>query len=260
MTTPKPSETPARGWKFRVPLPKTVTGRRRVTTVVVLIGSGLAGYLTTCIAYPGANFQRDHVVTRVIGMPIAQAEQALMAQGFKVQIEGEEADPEVPAGAVLWQDPPPDLVAPQGTTVNLTRSAGPSPILIPDLTDFDLEAAIRVLIAAGLKVGEVDTVPGGADPDVIVGTRPGAGAPKGLGSPVDLIVSQGPVELDVPNVVGLRPDDARRQLEAAGFTIGRIKTAEGRRGPPGTILEQIPSAGARAARRTRIDLVVSEVN
>ena len=103
-------------------------------------------------------------------------------------------------------------------------------------------------------------VPGGADPDVIVGTRPGAGAPKGLGSPVDLIVSQGPVELDVPNVVGLRPDDARRQLEAAGFTIGRIKTAEGRRGPPGTILEQIPSAGARAARRTRIDLVVSEVN
>jgi len=257
MTTPT---KPGRRQRFRIPLPKTMAGRRRLTTVVVLAASGLAGYLTTCIAYPGPAFRRDHVVTRVIGMPIAQAEQALAGQGFKVQIEGEETDPEVPAGAVLWQDPPPDLVAPQGTTVTLTRSSGPAPILIPDLADFDLEAAIRVLIAAGLKPGAVDTVPGGTDPGVIVGSRPGAGAPRNPGSTVDLIVSQGPVELDVPNVVGLRPDDARRQLEAAGFAVGRIKTAEGRRGPPGTILEQIPAAGSRAARRTRIDLIVSEVN
>ena len=261
MTTPKnPAHTPGKPWRFRVPLPKTVVGRRRLTTGIVLVGSGLAGYLATCIAYPGSAFQGDHVVTRVIGIPIAEAEQALATQGFKVQIEGEEADPEVPAGAVLWQDPPPDLVVPQGTTVTLTRSAGPSPILVPDLTDFDLEAAIRILIAAGLKAGGVDTVPGGADPNVIVGTRPSAGAPKSPGSTVDLIVSQGPVETDVPNVVGLRPDDARRQLEAAGFKVGRVKIAEGRRGPPGTILEQIPAAGSRAVRRTRIDLIVSEVN
>ena len=261
MTTPKTkAQGPGRRRGFRIPLPKTVVGRRRLTTVAVLVGSGLAGYLTTCIAYPGSTFQRDHVVTRVLGMPAAQAEQSLTSQGFKVQIGGEEADPEVPAGAVLWQDPPPDLVVPEGTTVTLTRSAGPSPTLVPDLTDFDLEAAIRILIAAGLKVGGVDTVPGGPDPDVIVGTRPGAGAPKSPGSTIDLIVSQGPMESDVPNVVGLRPDDARRQLEAAGFKVGRIKTVEGRRGPPGTILEQIPSAGARVARRSRIDLIVSEVN
>ncbi len=257
MTTPK---QPGRFQGFRIPLPKTMAGRRRLTTVVVLVGSGLAGYLATCIAYPGSTFQRDHVVPGVIGTPIGEAERSLASLGFKVQIGGEETDPEVPAGAVLWQDPPPDLVVPQGTTVTLTRSAGPSPILVPDLADFGLEAAIRVLVAGGLKVGAVDTVPGGTDPDVIVGTRPGAGAPKFPGSTVDLMVSQGPVEIDVPNVVGLRPEDARRQLEAAGFKVGRIKTAEGRRGPPGTIVEQIPSAGSRAARRTRIDLIVSEVN
>ncbi len=261
MTTPRlPAQNPGSTRGFRIPRPKTVVGMRRVTTVAVLVGSGLAGYLTTCIAYPGSAFQRDHVVPRVLGMPTAQAEQTLVAQGFKVQVEGEEADPEVLVGSVLWQDPPPDLVVPQGTTVVLTRSAGPSPILVPDLTDFDLEAAIRVLIAAGLKLGGVDTVPGGSDPDVIIGTRPGAGAPKGPGSTVDLIVSQGPADVEVPNVVGLRPDDAQRQLEAAGFKLGRVKTAEGRKGPPGTVVEQIPSAGSRVVRRSRIDLLVSEVN
>ena len=61
-------------------------------------------------------------------------------------------------------------------------------------------------------------------------------------------------------VVGLRPEDAQRQLEAAGFKVGRKQTAEGRRGPPGTVLEQIPSAGTRAVRRSRIDLIISEVN
>ena len=254
MTTPNPPRRP------RIPLPKTIVGRRRLTTAVVLLGSGLAGYLTTCIAYPGPIFQQDHVVPRLIGLPIAAAEQSLSGQGLKVQVEGEEADPEAPAGTVLWQDPPPDLVVPQGTTVTLTKSAGPSPILVPDLTDFELEAAIRVLITAGLKVGGVDTVPGGADPDVIVNTRPAAGAPKKPGSTIDLIVSQGPAELDVPNVVGLRPDDAKRRLEAAGFTAGRIRTGDGRRGPPGSVLEQLPAAGSRAVHRTRIDLIVAETN
>lgn len=260
MTTPqKPAPRPGVQRGFRIPRPKTVVGMRRATTLAVLVGSGLAGYLTTCIAYPGSTFQRDHVVPRVLGMPTAQAEQALAAQGFKVQVEGDEADPEVLMGSVLWQDPPPDLVVPQGTTVVLTRSAGPSPILVPDLTDFDLEAAIRVLIAAGLKVGGVDTVPGGSDPDVVVGTRPSGGAPKGPGSTIDLIVSQGPEDLEIPNVVGLRPEDAQRQLEAAGFKVGRLTTAEDRKGPPGTVLEQVPSAGSRGVRRTRIDLIVSEI-
>ena len=33
-----------------VPLPRTVAGRRRLTAFLVLLTSGLAGYLTTCIA------------------------------------------------------------------------------------------------------------------------------------------------------------------------------------------------------------------
>jgi serine/threonine-protein kinase len=260
MTTSKPTSSPSPRNRSRSLLPKTISGRRRLLAVVVLLASGLGGYLTTCALYPRPLFGRDHAVARVVGSPISEAEKLLAEQGFKVKVDGEAADPEVPAGAVIWQDPPPDLVAPLGTTIHLTRSSGPAPVLVPDIAGFDTDAATKVLIASGLKVGDIDSVPSGDDPSIVVGTRPTAGSAKQPGSTVDLLVSQGPSGIDVPNVVGLRQEEARRQLEAAGFKMGRVSKAEGRRGPPGTVVEQHPAAGTKAARRVRVDLVVTEVN
>lgn len=244
----------------RIPLPKTVTGRRRLTALVVLLASTAAGYLSTCIAYPRPLFGSEHSVGRVIGMPVSEAEKLLEGQGFKVKIEEEESDPEIPAGAVRWQDPPPELVVPRGTTVQLIRSSGPANVPVPDVASFDLDQATKVLIAAGLKVGDVDTVPSAEEPGTVVGTRPDPGSAKAPGSTVDFLVSEGPTGVEVPNVVGLRQDEARRQIEAAGFKVGRVSRADTRRGPPGTVLEQRPVAGTKASRRTRIDLVVTEVN
>jgi len=244
----------------RIPLPKTVAARRRLFTAAVLAVAAFSGYLTTCIVYPRSIFGRDHAVVRVIGMPITEAEQRLSGLGFKVAIEGDQPDPDVPAGAVLWQDPPPDVIVPQGTTVTLTRSSGPAQVSIPDLTDFELEAALKILLASGLKLGDVDSVPNNADPGVVLGTRPGPGAPQVPGSSVDLIVSLGPSTIAVPNVVGLRLDEALQRLQDAGLRVGRVDRATGRRGPPGTVLEQRPAATTRSARLGRVDLLVTEVN
>src|SRR4029450_12897123 len=111
--------------------------------------------LTTCVAYPRPILRRDHAVSRVIGKPINEAEQELAGQGFKVKILDEEPDPEIPAGAVLWQDPPPDVVLPQGSIISLTRSSGPAAVQVPDVTDFQVQTATKVLTAAGLKVGDI---------------------------------------------------------------------------------------------------------
>lgn len=246
--------TTRRSW-----LPKTVPGRRRLMTLVVLLAAGAAGYLATCIAYPTPVFRRDHAVPRVIGLPITDAERLLTNQGFRAHVVGDEPDPDVPGGAVLWQDPPPDLIAPRGTTVDLTRSTGPAPVPVPDVSDFELEDARRVLTAAGLLAGSVDSVPSGTPPGIVTGTRPPAGSARPPGTAVDILVSQGTSGASVPNVVGLRQEEAERQLQAAGFQVGRVLRAEGRRGPPGTVVEQRPNAGTPAPRRARVDLTVTEV-
>ncbi len=260
MTAPAaPAEKRTAWWKrLRPRLPKTVAGRRWLTTLLTLTMAAALGYFTTCLAYPRPMLGRDHAIPRLVGLPMDQAEREASDLGFKVETSGEEPDPEVPAGAVLWQNPPSDLIVPQGTTIALTRSSGPAAVPVPDVSDFDVEMASRVLTAAGLRVGSIDSVPGSNETGVIVGTRPGAGSAETPGSTVDLLVSQGASTLDVPNVVGLDRADARKRLEDAGFRIGRISRGEGRRGSGNTVLEQRPAGGAKAARGTRIDLVVSE--
>jgi beta-lactam-binding protein with PASTA domain len=252
--------TPPTRRRWRPSLPKTVAGRRRLLAVTVLLGAGLAGYLTSWIIYPRPLFGRDHAVARVVGLPVDQAEQELTAQGFKVTVEGEEPDPEVPAGSVLTQDPPPDLIAPEGTTITVTRSSGPSPVPIPDVTDFELDLATKVVLAAGLRVGVVDTVPSTTPAGVVLATRPPVGGTNVPGSSIDLMVSQGPIAVEVPNVIGLDRAQARARIEAAGFRLGRISKDEGRRGDPNTVIEQRPAGGERAAPGTRIDLIVGEGN
>ena len=156
--------------------------------------------------------------------------------------------------------PPPEVIVPEGTTVTLTRSGGPAPVPVPDVTDFELEQATKVVLASGLKLGGVDTVPSTEEAGVVIGIRPQPGSGKPPGSTVTLVVSQGPASVPVPNVVGLRQDEARRQLEAVGLRVGRLSRSGLRRGPPGTVTEQRPAAGTNVSRQARVDLVITEVN
>ena len=58
---------------------------------------------------------------------------------------------------------------------------------------FALPSAERVVEAAGIKVGRVDTVRGGGpEPGVVIAIRPAPGNGRPRGSTVDLIVSGPP--------------------------------------------------------------------
>jgi serine/threonine-protein kinase len=252
-----PSRRPKRSLSL---LPKTIAGRRRLLAAVILGSATAAGYLTTCIAYPRPFLRSDNSVARVIGLPADEAQRELEGLGFKAKIQGQEPDPSIPAGRILWQDPPPEVILPRGAIVTLTQSSGPAPVPVPDVTNFELEQATKVVLAAGLRLGTVDTVPSSEDEGVVVAIRPEPGSGKPPGSSVTLVVSQGPASVEVPNVVGLRQDEARRLLDAAGLRVGRVSTGAGRRGPPGTVVEQRPASGARTTRQGRVDLIVTEVN
>ena len=244
----------ARRWSW----PTTVKGRERLTAGVILGGAALAGYLVTCVAYPVPLIARDLAVSRVLGLPRAEAEKELTDRGFKTKIEGEEADPVIPAGHVVWQDPPPEVVIPAGGTVLLTLSSGPGPITVPDVVAFELQDARQVIEAAGLRVGAVDTIPSASEAGVIVLTRPATGGSRAAGSTVDLVISKGPADLRIPDVVGLRQEEARGRLEAVGLKVGIITTRQSRRGGAGIVIEQRPAAGVFGPRETRVSLVISQ--
>lgn len=237
--------------------PVTLKGRERLRTVLLLGGALLAGYLVTCIAYPAPLISREHGVARVLGLPRAEAEKELTEQGFAPKVVGEEDDPIIPAGHVVWQDPPPEVALGGGATVELTLSSGPGPVTVPDVVAFEAGQARQVVEAAGLRVGSVDTIPNALEAGVIVTTRPTAGTSRAAGAPVDLVVSRGPADIRVPDVVGLRQEEARQRIEAAGLKVGTITIRAGRRGAAGLVLQQRPQAGVFSPQEGRVNLVIS---
>jgi beta-lactam-binding protein with PASTA domain len=233
-----------------------VQARDRLRTLLLLAAAALGGYLLTCVAYPAPLMTRDHAVGRVLGLPQSEAEKELNEAGLKPRVDAEAADPVIPAGHITWQDPPPGTVLPRGALVHLTASSGPAPIAVPDVTGFEVDQARLVIEAAGLRVGDIDAVPNAAEAGVVVSTRPATGATRPPATSVGLIVSKGPADIRVPDVVGLEQDDARRRLESAGLRVGKVSTRDSR-GKAGLVLQQRPSPGVFSPHESRVDLVIS---
>lgn len=158
-----------------------------IVAAVALLGYALSGYWVS----PDAVFASEHAVPRVLELPEADARERLTGLGFRVRMEGERTNPVVPRGAVIWQDPPPDMVVPPNSSVQLVVSGGPAPVSVPDVVGLSLQYAEGIVEAAGLKMGRVERVSSTQDADVVLSVRPPAGTGRPRGSSVDLLVSTG---------------------------------------------------------------------
>jgi beta-lactam-binding protein with PASTA domain len=90
------------------------------------------------------------------------------------------------------------MVLPENTAVTYALSSGPAPIPVPDVIGFSRPDAERVLAAAGLRRGAVDTVAADPEPGVVIATRPAGGVGRAAGDSVDLVVSGRPLPGAVP--------------------------------------------------------------
>lgn len=151
-----------------------------------------AGYLVAALVlFPSPLLPNERQVTRVIGLTADQARQELEQAELAVEVAGTEPHPTAAAGLVTWQDPPTGTAIPRGAVVALTVSGGPPRVLVPDVRGLDLDLAQRLLEAAGLVVGAVDsvdekTVMSG----VAVGTEPAARDSLPLGRSVIIHLSR----------------------------------------------------------------------
>jgi beta-lactam-binding protein with PASTA domain len=158
-----------------------------IVAAVALVGYAISSYWIA----PGALFASEHAVPRVLELPEADARERLTNLGFRVRMEGERTHPAIPRGAIVWQDPPPDMVVPPNSAVQLVVSGGPAPVSVPDVVGLSLQYAEGIVEAAGMKVGKVDRVTSEQEADVVLTVRPPPGNGRPRGSSVELLVSAG---------------------------------------------------------------------
>ena len=176
-----------------VELLRSTAWRRFLRDLALIVMVAAVGFaLSSSWIAPGQMLASDHAVPRVLDLPEAEARRALEQAGFRPRTEGEQPNSDVPRGTVVWQDPPPEMVLPPGTGVELVLSGGPAPATVPDVIGLAQPYAEKIIEAAGIKVGSVDTVSGGAEAGVVLATRPAPGNGRPRGSSIELVVSGGP--------------------------------------------------------------------
>ena len=137
-----------------------------------------------------SNGPKVAAVPAVIGLSREQAQNALESAGFEMGDVSERASGE-PRGAVIDSRPRPGAQAPAPSPVSLVVSAGPTTIVVPDLTGRPLSDAMQLLRQVGLKVGDVRSATGAiiGSPDmaaVVQSQTPVAGNQSTAGTKVDL--------------------------------------------------------------------------
>jgi serine/threonine-protein kinase len=141
---------------------------------------------------PGTIFTKEHALPRVLELPQTDARRTLTDLGFRARLDGERHNDAFPRGTVIWQDPPAGTVLPPNSLVQLVVSAGPSLVAVPDVIGMSLPQATKIMSAAGVRMGPVDSVPGGSERGIVLATRPASGVGRPRGAPVAVVVSRGP--------------------------------------------------------------------
>jgi beta-lactam-binding protein with PASTA domain len=187
-------------------------------------------------------------IPTVGGQSAADAQAALEAQGFVVEVE-HRYDETVPVDGVIGTDPPGGTKAPRDSVLTLLVSDGPAPVPVPDVSGQTFDRASQQLTAAGFTVSRSDDYSDTVAKDTVIGTDPAAGQGANRGSQVVVHVSKGPEMVTVPNLVGATLEAAQTKLQSLGFEVDTQSYLPGR-----LVRAQSPAADASVTKGTTVTL------
>ena len=195
-------------------------------------------------------------VPSVVGEVQADAEGMITEAGLVVGQVSEEATLGVAPGVVIAQSPEAETKVKEESAVDITVSVIPE-ATVPDVTGMDQTDASIALAEQGLRTGAVDYIfSSDAPAGTITAQDPAPDTEVNIGSTVNITVSKGQEQGQVPNVVGLSQSDAESTLDAAGFAVVTTK-ASSTSVPAGDVISQSPAAGTVMAAGASVTIQVS---
>jgi serine/threonine protein kinase/beta-lactam-binding protein with PASTA domain len=194
-------------------------------------------------------------VPDVVGRTLDEASQAIIDAGFVPSQKAEENN-DVEDGVVIRTDPAANSQAAVGSTVTIFYSSGPKTIPIPDVRGQSENDARNTLSGAGFT-GNIQArqepsndVPEGQ----AIGTEPGAGQQAPANQAITLVMSSGPGQVGVPDVVGRTEDNARALLQ--GFDVQTTDENTNDPNQDGRVLSQNPPANSQVDQGSTVTLVI----
>jgi len=133
---------------------------------------------------------------------------------------------------------------------------GAQEVDVPDVVGLSEERATQELEDAGLEVRSRNRSNAEIDEGEVFRQTPEAGATAEEGDTVTILVSSGPGEVSVPNLLTLTEDQAEDALEEVGLELGRVRR-QSSDSEEGTVIAQNPESGERVDEGDPVSIVVS---
>ena len=131
-------------------------------------------------------------------------------------------------------------------------------VTVPNVVGMDLSEAELVISREGMSVGkEPKYIASDEYPEsAVIMQNPVAGTTARKGDSVILIISAGPTDFDMPDVMNKPVDEATELLESRGLKVTRDRAASSSV-EKGNVMNQIPAAGEKVTKDTAVTLTIS---
>ncbi len=129
-------------------------------------------------------------------------------------------------------------------------------VKIPPIVGMQEVDAGKLLEKAGLKM-ESQTVSSEKPAGEVVGIYPEVGTIVKVDYPVNVLVSTGPVQVEVPDIKNINVVDAETLLRKQGLKLGSTDTNYSDKVEKDLIIEQLPAEGSMVEKDSKVNIVIS---
>ncbi len=215
------------------------------------------------------------VVPNLLGKTMTEAKTELKNLGISITLKGSEASSEYAEGQIIRQNVKSGDRVPVGSSVEVVTASAPSgtdstpsqqpgdtvpkteQATVPKVEGQTEANAKSALEAAGLKIGSVteansNTVPAGT----VISQAPAGNTSAEKGTSVNLVISKGPNNVKVTDVIGHREAHAIKQLQEAGFQV-EVKDVYSDTIDEGLVVSLNPDRGSSVAPGSKVTVSVS---
>ncbi|WP_426349289.1 Stk1 family PASTA domain-containing Ser/Thr kinase [Alloiococcus sp. CFN-8] len=235
---------------------KTVLLLVLISIVVLLLGALAGSFILK------GNKKSDIVlIPQLAGLSRDEAEIKLREQELLMEVTEVNSEEEI--DTVISVSPTEGTEVRKGSTVRVTISMGEEKVIVPDLTNYDINVAKQMITVSNLEVGDVtmehsDSI----EIDKVISQDPEGNEEVPKNTKVNLVVSLGkkfdPVQ--VPDLlVGITANDAKVLLEASELKLGTVSEQPTEdQSKDGKVISQSIPKGTSVAEETVVDVTVGK--
>ena len=201
--------------------------------------------------------QKTKKMINVEGLSESAAKSQLEKAGFTNVRVDRVNDDNVPENYVIKQSVAEAEVIEIDREIVITVSLGAAELPVPNVAGKSVEEADSMISEAGFNVTHGYELSETVEKNYVIRTDPEAGVMAASGSTIKIIVSNGPKEVQVPDVKNLTEEAAVSTIESLKLAVGEVKREPSDTVPEGRIISQTIDPSASVPEGTPIGFTVS---